>query len=240
MKLNFRSAPRLNDRPIDLIGFDLDGTLVDSSRDIAAALNHMLGSIGRAPLPLDVVHGMTGGGARHLILTACEATGGLDGLDMDALLDVQLRYYADHAAEHSRLFDGVVAALDALDAMGVTCAVATNKHEHLARLLLDQLGIGDRMAFVIGGDTLGPGRAKPHPDMLLAMMDDCGTKNAAFVGDTAYDVGAAAAASIPSIFVDFIAQPITPCPLGADFRIHHFDELVPLLTANSMAEFAAF
>lgn len=233
--MDFRSPARLNGHDIDLIGFDLDGTLVDSSHDIAAALKHMLGSINRAPLPVDVVHGMTGGGARHLIITACEATGGLDGLDLDALLAIQLGYYAVHPADHSRLFDGVIAALDALDAIGVRYAVATNKHEHLARLLLDQLGILDRMAFVIGGDTVGAGRAKPNPDMLLAMMAACGTKNAAFVGDTAYDVKAAAGAGIPSIFVDFSARPVHPCPLGADFRIHHYDQLASLLSAAKAA-----
>lgn len=216
--------------PIDLIGFDLDGTLVDSSEDIAAAVNNTLASIGRGPLSLEQVHAMVGGGSRHLVITACQATGGIDGLDMDALLAVQLEYYEQNLAVHTRPFDGVIEALDALRAMGLRIAVATNKGEKLARLLLEKLGLLNYMEFVIGGDTLGAGRAKPNPDMLLAMMKACGTQNAIFVGDTAYDLRAAKAAAIPSILMGFDAD-ADLSHLEADHIIHHFSALPDLIKA---------
>lgn len=234
MKQNFSPAalpaPTALSGPIQLIGFDLDGTLVDSSADIAAAVNNMLAGIGRGPLSLADVHKMVGGGSRHLVITACQATGGVDGLDIDALLAVQLDYYEQHIAAHTRVFDGVMDALDALQAMGLRFAVATNKGERLARQLLSQLGLLDHMDFVIGGDTLGAGRAKPNPDMLFAMMEACGTSNAIFVGDTAYDVRAAAAAAIPSILVNFDAT-TDAHHLNADHIIHHFNALPDLIKA---------
>lgn len=212
--------------PFDLVGFDLDGTMVDTTGDIAAALNNTLGLIGRGPLHPAQVHTMVGGGTRSLLTQALAATGGLDGVDVEGLLAAQLSFYEQNIALHSQAFDGLVAALDALDEQGVRYAVATNKLEHLARLLLKELGLLDRIAFVIGGDTLGDGRSKPAPDMLLAMKEACGGVRTAFVGDTIYDVSAARAAGCTSIVMDFSGN---AADLGADHLITHFDDLVPLL-----------
>lgn len=231
MSNNFLSlSPSVDERDgtiaFDLIGFDLDGTMVDSAADIAAALNHALSSIGRGPLLLEVVQTLIGGGSRKLIADAAEITGGSDGVDLDAMLDALLLYYAANPCVHTSIYDGLVTALDALDEAGVRYAVVTNKTEHIARLVLQELGLLDRMAYVIGGDRLGPGRAKPAPDMLVDAMEATGASRMAFVGDTIYDVKAAAAANCPSIFMDFHASGAN---LGADHILTHFDELLPLL-----------
>lgn len=212
--------------PFDLVGFDLDGTMVDSTQDIAAAVNHALGLIDRPPLTTEQVDRIVGGGSLHLLKQALQATGGMDGLDVDALLAEQLAYYEAHIAVHTRPLDGLIACLDQLDQLGIRYAVATNKIERLARLLLGELGLLDRMAFIIGGDTLGFDRAKPAPDMLLAMMAETSAQRTAFVGDTIYDVKAAAAADCTSII---IAANEDGLRLGADHNITHFDQLIPLL-----------
>src|SRR3546814_5541651 len=85
-----------------------------------------------------------------------------------------LRYYEAHIAVHSRPFPGLTAALDRLDALGVRTAVATNKAEDMARKLLGELGLAGRMAAIIGGDTLGPGKRKPPPPPTLAMIEPSG------------------------------------------------------------------
>jgi phosphoglycolate phosphatase len=121
--------------------------------------------------------------------------------------------------------------LDALAACGVCLAVATNKREDLALRLFDELGLASRFAAIIGGDTLGPGTAKPAPDMLHAMVEQCGGGRAAFVGDTTFDVGAARAAGLPVVAVRFGFCDLPPDELGADAVIDHFDELVPALEA---------
>ena len=119
--------------------------------------------------------------------------------------------------------------LDALDGHGVKIALVTNKLESLARSLLGELGLTDRFATIIGGDTLGPGRAKPQPDLLHLMIERLGGGPAAYVGDTTFDTGAARAAGLPCVAVSFGFNDVPPHELGADAVIDHFDELVPAL-----------
>ncbi|HUD28275.1 MAG TPA: HAD hydrolase-like protein, partial [Novosphingobium sp.] len=92
-----------------------------------------------------------------------------------------------------------------------------------------QLGLSERFYTVIGGDTLGPGRAKPRPDLIDLMLERGGGGRAAYVGDTSYDTRAAAAAGLPCIAVAFGFNDRAPEELGATAVIAHFDELVPTL-----------
>ena len=212
--------------PFATVGFDLDGTLLDTSGDLAAAVNHALTSLGREPLPVERIRPMIGGGARHMLEQAMTATGA--GGDLDAALDELLAYYEAHMTVHTRPFPQVVETLDALRALGVTLACVTNKREHFTLKLLTALGLRDRFACVIGGDTLGEDRAKPKPDMLLAMLDRCAGP-AAFVGDSIYDVQAARAAGLPVVACAFGYRQGPVEELGADAVIDSFAELIPTL-----------
>jgi len=213
----------------DIVGFDLDGTLLDTGADLAAAVNHALGTIGRAPMPEAEIRPLIGRGARSMLARSLDRSGGGDEALTDRLLPVLLDHYAAHIAVHSAPYPGLLDALDALDARGVRVAVCTNKRERLARALLDALGLGPRFATIIGGDTLGPERLKPKPDLLLEMIARAGGGRAIFLGDTDNDTRAARAAGIPSIAVSFGFVPCTPAEIGADAGIDHYDELVPLL-----------
>lgn len=215
--------------PFPIVGFDLDGTLVDTAGDLTAAVNHALSLVGRAPLTEADVRPMIGMGAKHMLERGLDATGGVPDGAVDRLYPELLGYYDAHIRLHSRPFPGLTAALDRLDALGVRTAVVTNKAEGLARKLLGELGLADRMATIIGGDTLGPGTRKPSPAPIHAMVAQCGGGRAAFVGDSIYDVMAAKAADVPAIAVSFgfLDRPVEE--LGADHVIDHYDELVPLL-----------
>ena len=215
--------------PFAIVGFDLDGTLVDTAGDLTAAVNHALGLAARAPLTKAQVRPMIGLGARHMLEQGFAATGGIPGGDFERLYRELLRFYEAHIAVHSRPFPGLIAALDQLDALGVKTAVVTNKREDMARKLLGDLKLADHMATIIGGDTLGPGNAKPSPAPIYAMIDRCGGGRAAFVGDSIYDVMAANSAGVTSIAVIFGFLDRPADELGADHVIKHFDELVPLL-----------
>ncbi|WP_225009164.1 HAD-IA family hydrolase [Novosphingobium percolationis] len=215
--------------PFDVVGFDLDGTLLDTAWDLGKALNHALALAGRAPVALDSVRQYIGGGAAQMLRNALLASGGVDEAAFPALQASLLDYYGQNIAVHSRLFPGGEAMLDALDAHGVKIAVATNKREDMALRLFDALGLTQRFTCVIGGDTLGPGRAKPAPDMLHEMVRRCNGTSAAFVGDTTFDVGAARAAQLPVVACRFGFWDLPPDELGADAVIDHFDELVPVL-----------
>ncbi len=220
----------MTDFPFAIVGFDLDGTLLDTSADLAAAVNHVLDGAGCPRLAIERVKAHIGGGGRRMLaLSLAEA--GRDEAGLDALYERMLDFYADNIAVETRPFDGCLAALDALAARGVGIAIVTNKAEHLARKLLAKLGLSSRFACVIGGDTLGPGNAKPSPAPIHEMIARCGNGRAAFVGDSIYDITAGRAAGVPTVAVSFgfLDRPVAD--LGADAVIDTYADLVPTLEA---------
>jgi phosphoglycolate phosphatase len=214
----------------DIVGFDLDGTLLDTHGDLAHAVNHALSLEGRRAIPSAEVRPLIGGGAKVMLRRALEVTGGLvpEGR-FDELHRALLAFYEDNIADETCLFPGGEAMLDGLAAHEVKVAVVTNKLERFAVRIFDQLGLSDRFFTVIGGDTLGPGRAKPRPDLLHLMLERAGGGRAAYVGDTTFDIGAAAAAGLPCVAVSFGFNDLPPRELGAAAVIDHFDELIPVL-----------
>ncbi len=211
----------------DIVGFDLDGTLLDTSGDLAAAINHALGSIGRPELSIEQVKPMIGGGARHMLKQGLTATGGYDEPMLDALHAKLLAYYEANICVLTKPYPGVLDALDELAARGVTLGIVTNKIERFARIVLGDLGLTDRFACILGGDTLA--ESKPSPMPIHEMVKMCGGGRAAFVGDSIFDIQAAQAAGLPAIACSFgfLMQPVAE--LGADAVIDGFDALVPTL-----------
>jgi phosphoglycolate phosphatase len=210
----------------DIVGFDLDGTLLDTSRDLGAAVNHALALIGRPAVPTEAVAGLVGGGSRLMLRRALALTGGDAGIDVEALYPPLLAYYEANIAHHTALYPGASDMLYRLESAGVQLAVVTNKPEHLAVKLFAELGLAQRFACIIGGGRLP---LKPAPDALHAMVAQLGGGSAAFVGDTTFDTGAARAAGLPCIAVSFGFCDASPHQLGADAVIDHFDQLVPTL-----------
>jgi phosphoglycolate phosphatase len=220
----------MTDFPFTIVGFDLDGTLLDTLGDLAVALNHTIAMEGRAPIETGQVRHLVGGGSRKMLLRALEETGGaVPDARFEALADTLIDFYARNIAVHTRLYPGGEAMLDGLAQRGVRLALVTNKLEHLAVELLRQLDLSDRFFTVIGGDTLGPGRGKPAPDLLQLMMKRAGPGRAVYVGDTTYDTRAAQAAGLPCVAVSFGFNDVPAQELGAVAVIDHFDALIPTL-----------
>jgi len=215
--------------PFDIVGFDLDGTLLDTSGDLAAAVNHALASAGRPLLTVEQVKPMIGGGARHMLAQGMAATGGCDEATLDVLHKRLLDYYEANIAVLTQPYPYTLQVLDQLAADGVTLAVVTNKLEAFARKLLDSLDMTSRFACIIGGDTMGPGNAKPSPKPIYEMLARCGGGSAAFVGDSIFDIAAGKAAGLPTIACafGFLMQPVEE--LGADAIIQGYDALIPTL-----------
>ncbi|KQT31877.1 hypothetical protein ASG29_08290 [Sphingomonas sp. Leaf412] len=216
--------------PFQIVGFDLDGTLLDTGDDLAAAVNHTLSLAGRAPLSRAVILSHVGGGVQQLLHRVLDLTGGTSpALEAD-LLPRHGAWYRAHLTDHTAPYPGAVAALEGLAARGATLAVVTNKREAISRELLDRLGLADRFACIIGGDTMP--RNKPAPDPIREMLRRCGGtangRRAAFVGDSRYDVEAAHSAGLPVVGCHFGFGHDTP---GADATIDRFDRLIPVLEA---------
>ena len=209
-----------------IIIYDLDGTLADTAGDLMAALNFVLERDGLAPLPVENARSMLGAGGRALIERGYAASArALSPQRLDVLFGDFLAHYNAHIAVHTRLYPGVLAALDAFDAAGWRQAICTNKMEASAKLLMERLGVAERFAFICGQDTFGVG--KPDPKPLIGTVEAAGgtTSRAIMIGDSATDIKTARAAGLPVICVDFGYTDVPVTELGPDRVISHFDEL---------------
>lgn len=211
---------------VPLIVFDLDGTLAETAGDLIAALNVVLAQ--DAIPPLDVTHArvLLGAGGRALIERGFAAAGrSLEKDRLEVLFARFLAFYNAHICEHSFLFPGVLAALDALEAEGWRFAVCTNKMEASSVALLEALGVTHRFAANCGQDTFGV--HKPDPAALLGTIARAGGDPARsiMVGDSITDIATAKAAGIPVIAVDFGYTDTPVTALGPDRVISHFDAL---------------
>ena len=228
----------MSDFPFDIVCFDLDGTLLETHRDLGTAVNHALTLGGFATVPVESAKDLIGGGAKAMLKQAVDAqTKGDGALDRDAfkrLYKAMLAYYGEHYAVHTRPYPGVIETLDAFEKRGVRLAVVTNKFESFARGVLSSLDLIERFDCVIGGDSLGKGedgeyRAKPLPDPILAAQERCGGGSLVYIGDSSYDRDAARAAKVLFIAACYGYCDLTAEQFGADALIQSMDELVPAI-----------
>jgi phosphoglycolate phosphatase len=206
--------------------FDLDGTLADTAGDLMASLDYVLIHEGFEATPIENARALLGAGARALILRGLAAQGAsLPDEKVEQMFQLFLKHYESRIADDSRLYPGVIEALDALAARGDFFAVCTNQIERPARLLLEKLGVAERFAFICGQDTFGV--AKPDPIPLLRTIQAAKGERtrALMIGDSKTDIATARAAGIPVIAVDFgyTDRPIEE--FSPDRVISHFSEL---------------
>lgn len=217
----------MTDFPFDLVVFDLDGTLADTSPDLAAALNHVMGELGQPGIAPERVRHLVGHGAKALIRKGLAGSGVVDEVLVERGYPIFMDYYGSHICVGTRAFDGVEEALADLHGRGVATAICTNKPESLSLQLAEALGWTARFPVLVGGDTLPV--KKPDPAPLIETIARAGGKRAAFVGDSIVDADTARAAGVPFVAVSFgfADRPIDQ--LGADAVIDDYAELVPAL-----------
>ncbi|MCS0501310.1 HAD-IA family hydrolase [Ancylobacter mangrovi] len=219
------SASTLSSRPA-VIAFDLDGTLVDTAPDLLDTLDIILEVAGAPPLPREETRRMIGAGAKALVRRGLDAAGiSVEPDAFEGLYARFLEHYADHIADSSRPFPGLIAALDELEARGHVLAVCTNKLEHLSRLLLDRLDLSSRFKVIAGADTFPV--YKPDAGHLIGTVERAGgdVRRAVMVGDSMTDVLTAKNARVPVIVVPFGYTETPAEELGGDALIRHYDML---------------
>lgn len=206
-----------------LVVFDLDGTLVDSSRDLATAVNAALTRIApeASPIPLDVVRAFIGSGARMLVARSL-ARAGLPH-PVEDVLPVFLECYRGCLLETTTLYPGAREALEGLD--GRTLAVLTNKPGDMSRAILHGLGVASRFARIYGGGDV-PGK-KPDPAGLRRLLEETGSAaaEAVMVGDSAIDVRTGRAAGVRTVGVTYGFDPESLAAEPPDLLIHDLREL---------------
>jgi phosphoglycolate phosphatase len=206
---------------IDLLIFDLDGTLVDTRRDLANAVNYALKQTGRNEIALEMVVGYVGDGTRKLL----ERTlGNVTETELEIFLQHFRQYYFDHIADFSRPYDGTIEVLDHF-AMKKK-AVLTNKPQEFADELLQRLEICKYFEIAIGAQPNL--KLKPDSEGVLKILHPLEVQpaRAMIIGDSENDILAGKAARILTCAVTFGFRPAEKLlPLNPDFFINEFLEL---------------
>ena len=214
-------------RKIKLVLFDLDGTLIDSERDLAAAVNAMLVNYGRKELPIDVIGTYIGDGAPMLIRRALG-----DPADREFLqeaLNYFLLYYREHKLDTTCLYDGIREALQQIggnDGARRQMAVLTNKPVRVSRNILAGLGMDGAFFQVYGGNSFDT--KKPDPLGANTLISEAGVtaEETVMVGDSQVDVLTARNAGMWSIGVTYGFAPRT------------LEQVVPDVLVDTPAELA--
>lgn len=201
---------------IEAVLFDLDGTLADTAPDMALTVNRMLEKRGRPKVAVEQVRPFVSRGARGMIASAFNIAPEDPGFR--ELRDEFLATYPENLCVDTRIFPGMDDVLALIESRGMKWGVVTNKFERFAVPLLADLGLTQRMAIVVGGDTCP--RPKPFPDPLLHAAANMGVApmHTLYVGDDERDVQAARAARMPVVVAayGYLGDGPPPALWGAD------------------------
>lgn len=211
--------------------FDLDGTLIDSVPDLAAAVDTVLDELTGRTAGVDLVRTWVGNGSLVLVERALSWA----GVDLAVLHTAHERFleqYAKDSGRHTVPYAGVVAGLQALKEQGFVLAIATNKPKQFLPDLLAQFGWENTFAMVVGGDSLP--EKKPHPaplkhiaDVLQVTADEC-----VMVGDSKNDILAGKAAQMTTLAVRYGYNYDEPIDLSEpDVAFDDFSQVVAYLLA---------
>ena len=210
--------------PTRTLVFDLDGTLIHSAPDLAAALNKVLSEASRGPVTLDQVTQMIGDGVATLVVRGFAATGGAPD-DPGHHLDRFHHHYNNATADLTELYPDVMNTLYTLRDAGHRMALCTNKPAQATAAVLDAFGLTEFFEAVAGGDTF-PVR-KPSPGHLLGVLKlmDADPEHAVMIGDSPADVQVALNAAVPVIAVAYGYRRVPAEDMGADILIEHFHQV---------------
>jgi phosphoglycolate phosphatase len=218
---------------MDLLIFDLDGTLIDSKLDLAHAVNATRAHMGLAALDHECVYSYVGNGAPVLIRRALgeQAT----EPQVQEALEFFLEYYRDHYLDYTTLYPGVRESLDRLRDAGKRLAVLTNKPVRISKAILDGLGVGGHFFRVYGGNSFD--FKKPHPIGVETLMQEAGVAadRALMIGDSSVDIQTAINAGIQSCGVTYGFQPETLAAPPPTRLVARLEEAVAWILENRSA-----
>lgn len=191
--------------PVTAVALDLDGTMLDTAGDIAAAVDATLVALGQTPVGPAAVRSFIGQGVAHLLQSALERSAGAEPsrAALEEAREAFDREYLAGLARETVLYPGAGEALAALAGAGFPLACVTNKPDRFTRPLLRQLGLEQYFALIVSGDTLAV--KKPDPGQLLHASERLGAPpdRLLLIGDSTHDLHAARAAGCPVFCVTY-------------------------------------
>lgn len=207
--------------------FDLDGTLVDTKDDLAAATNFVLRRFGLPAVLPQMVYGYVGHGARVLVE---RALGGDNAHLVAEGLTLFLDYYREHLLDHTQPYPGIVQLLGKIKDGGGVLSVLTNKPEELSRRIIAGLGLDSYFIEVVGGDTLATRKPDPQGVYHLQHLSGVPLQKTLLIGDSAVDVetGRAAGVSVCGVTWGFGAEGLRES--SPEFLVRTPGELLVLVT----------
>jgi phosphoglycolate phosphatase len=190
---------------LNLVIFDLDGTLIDSIEDLAISVNATRRHMGLEALDQSTINSYVGEGAAVLIRRALEPDASDE--EVQRALKFFLRYYRDHAMEHTKLYPGVREGIEELHARGKSLAVLTNKPVRISNDIIGALGLGEKFFKVYGGNSFE--QKKPDPIGVTALMGEANTPatKTILVGDSFVDIRTARNAGVKACGVSWGFDP---------------------------------
>jgi phosphoglycolate phosphatase len=216
---------------MDLLIFDLDGTLIDSRLDLAYSVNAMRAHIGMRPLDNERVYSYVGNGAPALVRRALgERTAEPEAQEA---LEFFLEHYREHALDNTTLYPGVREAVAGLHAAGKRLAVLTNKPVKISRAIIEGLGVGDCFFRVYGGNSFE--FKKPNPVGVDALVRETGVERARtlMIGDSSVDIQTARNAGVRSCGVTYGFQPESLADPKPDLLVDNMKDLAELILQNN-------
>jgi phosphoglycolate phosphatase len=211
---------------LDLLIFDLDGTLIDSKLDLVHSVNAARALMNLEPISEELVSSYVGDGAPVLMRRALgpEAS----EADVSRALEYFLKYYRTHMLDNTRLYAGVRESLDRLAASDIKMAVLTNKPVRISRAIVESLGLSKHFFQVYGGNSFE--RKKPAPVGIETLLEESGAmrERTIMVGDSHVDVKTARNAGV------------TACGVSWGFQPESFASEPPDLLVDDMGELADY
>lgn len=221
---------------VQTVLFDLDGTLLDTAPDLAFALNRVRAEQGLDPLAFEDIRPVVSHGSVGLLRLGF----GLKpedeprfGILRQRLLDI----YQDHLAVQTRLFPGMESVLDTLEARGMCWGVVTNKPGWLTEPLLAQLGLAQRAACIVSGDSTAKRKPDPEPMLHACQLSGTDASTSVYVGDAQRDIEAGRRAGMKTLVALFgyIGADENPANWGADALLREPADLLHWLEHNGRA-----